>query len=213
MKTLILTILVFSFSFGLQGQNVAIELNLPIAWPGLDNTLTIVVEGIACKHLYVNTDNGSIKRRDTDCRFNYIPKKVGEGYFFIYNTMHNDTVLIEKRRIVVRRWPDQPAEFAGKISGIISLSEFRAQSGVLARISGFDMAGNHEVTSYEIKVIRNGEVILTLNNTGGRFEPDNSRKLGIVQGSDEILFENIMAKLPGEETPRKLNDIRIKIQI
>ncbi len=74
------------------------------------------------------------------------------------------------------------------------------------------MSGNHEVKSYEIKIIRNGEVILVLKNTGGRFEPENSRKLQIVQINDEILFEKIMAIIPGEETPRKLNDINIKIQ-
>ena|SRR5687768_8243793 len=211
-KTPLFAILVFFFFTRLQGQIVAIELNYPVAWPGLDNSLTIVVEGVACKHLYVGTDNGSIKLRDTNCRYSYIPKKVGESFLFVYNTAHNDTVLIEKRRIVVRRWPDQPAEFALKTSGTISLGEFFAQPGVNARISGFDMSGNHEIRSYKIKVIRNGEVILELTNTGGRFEPGNSIKLEIVKRSDDILFENIMAMLPGEDTPRKLNDIKIKIQ-
>lgn len=211
MKTPIHTILVFFFFIKSHAQNVAIELNYPTAWPGLENSLTIVVEGVACKQLYIITDNGRIEPRD-NCSFSYIPEKVGESHFFIYNLTNNDTVLIEKRRIIVRRWPDQPAEFAGKISGAISLGEFLAQPGVIARISGFDMSGNHEVKSYEIKVIRKGEVILDLINTGGRFEPTNSNKLEIVQVSDEILFEKIMAMMPGEDTPRKLNDIRIKIQ-
>ena len=205
-------ILVFLSCIRLQGQNVAIELGYPQAWPEITNALTIVVEGVACKHLYVSTDNGRIISGDKSCSYSYIPKKIVESHLFIYNTANHDTVLIEKRRIAIRRWPDQPAEFARLTSGTISRGEFLAERGVYARISGFDMDGHHEVKSYEIKVIRQGEVILALTNTGGEFEPTNGRKLDIVQAGDEILFEKIMAIIPGEDKPRRLNDIRIKIQ-
>lgn len=212
MKIFVLAILILSFASRPHSQSIAIELGYPTAWPGLDNSVTIVAEGVPCQHIYVSTDNGIIRPRDTDCTYGYIPKKVGESHFFIYRVADKDTVLIEKRRIIVRRWPDQPAEFARKTSGTVSLGEFLAQPGVVARISGFDMSGNHEVKSYEITVVRNGEIILKLKNTGARFESENSKKLEIMRVNDEIIFDNILAFMPGEESPRKLNDIRIKIQ-
>ena len=211
MKKIAFSILLKFFIMQLQSQTVAVELNYPIAWPSLENQLTIVVEGVACSHLYIRTDNGSITHGSRDCGYRYIPRKVGEGHFFIYNTSNNDTILIEERRIIVRQWPEQPAEFAGKKTGTISRGEFFAQRGVNARISGFDMSGSHEVYSYEIKVIRSGEIVLELSNIGGAFESDNLERLEIIQGNDEILFEKIIAKMPGEDIPRKMNDIKIRI--
>ena len=179
--------------------------------PGKENPLTIVVEEVSCRHLYIKTDNGKITPGDNDCGFIYIPSKVGASHFYIYNTFNNDTILIEERRIIVRQWPEQSAEFAHKKSGTISRGEFLAQSGVDARISGFDMSGSHKVFSYEIKVVRNGEIALELINTGVSFESKNRERLEFIQSKDEILFEKIMAKMPGEDTPRRLNDIRIRI--
>ncbi|MCF8239712.1 MAG: hypothetical protein K9I85_16225 [Saprospiraceae bacterium] len=211
MKNYALTLLISLFIVQLQSQTVAIELNYPVAWPGNENPLTIVVEEVSCRHLYIKTDNGKITPGENDCGFRYFPSKVGASHFYIYNTSNNDTILIEERRIIVRQWPEQPAEFAHKKSGTISRGEFLAQSGVDARISGFDMSGSHKVYSYEIKVVRNSEIVLEPSNTGGPFESKIRERLVIIQSNDEILFEKIMAKMPGEDTPRRLNDIRIRI--
>ena len=98
----VFAILVFLSCVRLQGQNVAIELNYPQAWPEIENALTIVVEGVACKHLYISTDNGSIISGDKGCSYSYIPKNIVESHLFIYNTANHDTVLIEKRRIATK---------------------------------------------------------------------------------------------------------------
>lgn len=47
LKTKLFIILAFFLFIRLKGPNVAIELNYPIAWPGLENKLTIVAEGLS----------------------------------------------------------------------------------------------------------------------------------------------------------------------
>jgi hypothetical protein len=211
MKNASLILVIIHFFDQLNSQNIKVDFHNKVPYPGFENNMTVVADGVECNHLYVKTDNGIIIPENNDCRFRYVPKKVGDGYFLIYSIEHNDTVLLEKHRVRVYPWQWQPATFANMMSGEITRGVFFAHGAVISRIAGFDIAGTNEIISYEIKLVRSKEIFMQLKNTGGRLEQDNLLKLEVIKNNDEVFFEKILAKIPGEDIPRELNIIKIKI--
>lgn len=211
MKNSALILFIFRFFVQLNGQNIKIDFNNHVLYPGIDNTITVVGDGIECDHLYLKTDIGVIIPENSDCRYRIIPKNVGEGNLQVYETKNNDTILLMKRKILVYPWQEQPALFANVMSDEITRGDFFKHAAVISRITGFDIPGTHEIVSYEIKLIRGKEVIMQLKNMGGPLEPDNLVKLEIIKNNDEVFFEKVLAKIPGEDIPRELNIIKIRI--
>ena len=76
---------------------------------------------------------------------------------------------------------------------------------------GFDMSGYHTVLSFKIKHIRHGQLLFEGFNRGGGFSDENKKKLGQIAVGDSR-FEQIYARIPGEDKPRRLNDIHLEIK-
>lgn len=208
----IFVILIFLCQLEIYSQTIAIDLGYPNAFPGLDNHMKIVVENIPCHKIYVESKNGKVIKTNEECHFIYRAKQIGADTLDIYSVNISDTLLIEQRRILVKKWPKQPAEFGRHGSRKMTKSEFMITQEVIARISGFDMSGKHKVKSYQITLIRSDKEIYKLKNIGGKIENRNLKILKDIKNNDIILFSNIHAFMPGEKETTRLNDITIKIK-
>jgi len=195
----------------LLSQSTSVEIGYPHAYPGLENHMKIVVENTSCEQLLVKADRGIVRLGKYPCEFKLISNQVGEEYLTISKIELNDTIQIERRRIIIKKWPKQPAEFGRIQNGTMSRSEFLVNQEVIARISGFDMSGKHKVKSYGINLLRNGKIIFELKNTGGKIEAKNLMKLKNIEHNDIVEFIEILAYIVGEKEPRKLNDIKVTI--
>ena len=81
------------------GQNICISSDQHIdIYNKEDNIITIMVEKFPCDHLIVTTDNGKIIASN-DCRFRWVPERLGEGQLTIYRILRKDTFLVQ-----IERW-------------------------------------------------------------------------------------------------------------
>lgn len=192
-------------------QSSSIEIGTPYAYPGLDNHMNIIVENIPCENLFISTDHGLIKKGNKPCSYRYQAKTIKEEHLHLHKVSGLDTIFIESRRILIRKWPEQYATFGNQRSGKIMKSIFFLHADVSCKISGFDMSGYHKVDSYKVTVIRYDKVIMEFYNFGGKFEKATKEKLGSIKKYDQVKFTEIYAFIPGEEKSRKLNDVNIII--
>ncbi len=194
-----------------KAQSIAIEVGHPEAYPGLDNRLTVIAEGVDCRNMYVTVDNGLVSKGDSSCQFLYNVQLAGVAHLSVYTISGGDTSFIASRKIVIRRWPEQFAFYGDKQRGAMSLGEFLAHGRVSSPINAFDISGNNPIESYEILLIRGNSLLFKELNRGGQITDQNLKRLVEIKDGDLIRFKNIYARIVGDPDPRKLNDIEIEI--
>ena len=181
--------------------------------PSIDNILNIVVEGESCEDVFVKTNNGTIEKIDSgSCKFKFRPKRIGYSFLSVYKTSGSDTTLIKERKFRVKRWPDCRPHF-GRITsmGKMGREQFLAYDKIYVPTLNLNIDTIFPVSSYEIIVIRSGEVAYDLKNTGGKIEQKNRDILADLCKGDVVLFQNIMARFLGEPADRNVGGIRIEI--
>ena len=197
------------------GQKIRIEnSSFSIALPLIGNNLNISIEDEPCDDIVILSDNGTILKTgigQLDCQYIFTPTKFGKANFIFCRVHGADTVIIAKETYKVGSWPDQKATFAGIESGSIPRSDFFVETGVHIHVVGLGFDARINVRSYQIKVIRNRNLLLHLYNTGEVIEIGNRKELEMILAGDLILFEEIKAVMPGEEVETKMNDIRVTI--
>lgn len=193
-------------------QEVIIETNRSGVYPGLENKIKVVLGNTSCIQLYITALKGKVYPTDQPCLFNYSPKRVGVDSLSVYTVNGKDTVLVEKKRIIIKRWPTQYAYYGKQVSGEMSKAMFLAINEIRVPTSGFDICGQHRVKSYSITLIRNKERIFQLKNKGGIIEQKHKQLLQSIERGDIIEFANIRAYIVGEQNARQLNDIQIIIK-
>lgn len=208
MKKIAILILVYNIT---NAQEVAIEMSkMNIAYAGLDNPMVVMLEGIGCNEFFVCTDNGSI-HQGKNCNYTYSPEKVGiANIYFKRSIKAVDTIACRKIRI--KPLPTPSAKFANKSGGNIGLGEFKAQSGLIASLEGFDIDARFNIESYKINVIRGNNVLHSVLNHSSRIEVSNQYIIDQVKNGDKIIFENIFVKMPGLEKSQKLNSLIFEIE-
>lgn len=209
---LLILLLLLGFQI-VNSQEVAIENYRGYTFPGVYNILNILVEGEFCENIFVKTNSGTIEKLNgKNCEFKFIPKKAGHSYLSIYKVSGSDTTLVKERKIRVM-WPDCRPHFGRKITsmGKMGRKQFLSHDEIYVPTLNLNIDGRFPVSSYEIIVIRSGEVIYNLKNTGGKIEQENRDILADLCKDDVVLFPNIMARFLGEPADRNVGGIRIEI--
>ena len=192
-------------------QTIAIENKRQhIAYPGWDNPLSIVVEGIPCDQIAVVTNNGTMKY-EGDCHYVFIPHRVGEASIVIFKINGKDSVQLAERRYRIKPWPVPEAVIGGKKSGTMNSGQFKAQDGINVPLSGFDISGKHAVQSFRMQIVKKGEVVASVVNNGARFEEKTRAQIDKIQVNDQVIFDQIKVKMPGQEGAITVNSIVIEI--
>lgn len=201
----------FSIAIGIS-QTIAVEnTRQQIAYPWIDNPLTIVVEGIPCDQIAVTTNNGKMVRQN-GCLYIFTPMQVGIASLLIYKVSGKDSVLLGERKYRIKSLPIPEAEIGGKKSGTMGNGEFKAQSGIIVPINFNDIDGRYSIESFRMQIIRKGEVIASLVNNTGVFQEKTRTAIDEVRPGDKVFFDQIQIRMPGEEGSIKLNTIAIDIK-
>lgn len=191
---------------------VSFERSNQIFYPLLNNNFTIVVDNIPCDKLYIMAEFGRLIRRNDPCDYTYNYSLIGSDYLHIFELNGSDTILLEKKEIIISSWPNQKARFGNRDSGKVSRGFFLAQAAIFVSFSDLDIRGQHQVVSYDITLVRSNEKVFTLKNVGGRIESENRKKLKIIESKDIIHFTKIYAVLPGEPIAQEMNTVKITIK-
>lgn len=199
-------------------QKIAIENHTyQVVYPWVDFPLTIVVENVSCKSLYLTTANGKIKRNgDNGCDWSYEAQWVGESKIFIHQIKGRDTFLLGEKEISVIQYPKQTAIFGNRSSGKMKASFIKAQNGLViplqASIPRRDITASISVTRFQMSIVRNGELIAFEKKQGGKFSDSAQAVLENIRPGDNVIFDEIYALMPGMKVEEKLNTISIEVE-
>lgn len=190
------------------GQVVALEnirANSVVA--GLPHPLQIVAEGVPCADLTITVDQGTIQVLHP-CQYEFQGTTVGNATIQIYK----GATLIAEKIIRVRRWPDPVIRLGGRTHGPMGVAELKAQLGLIAAIENMDIDARALVLDYDVRIVRNQEVVFTYKNQGGRFESQARQGLQQIKRGDQLMLTNIKVLMPGEQVSRNMGTLIFKAE-
>ncbi|MGB1207529.1 MAG: GldM family protein [Chitinophagales bacterium] len=121
---------------------------------------------------------------------------------------------IETRKLIVK-----PMGAVGRLGAYkantdkkISLGEFKAQMGIVARIECCDIDGKYKVLGFEVIRISNKNVVERCINKGGGFGEKTRNIIKKAQSNDTFIFRKIKYKCPYLEKPQRLDDMIFEIE-
>jgi hypothetical protein len=184
-----------------------------VLYIGIDNPLTVAVEGIKSEdmNVYSLTDNFKVKEKTpgyytASATTPGIGKLSVEGKGFQAKT-------VEFR---IKRLPDPVATLDGRMDAKIDVDQFKQMEKIELRMNCFPMEIIGEIVSFEIiRVPPKGDPIILSQEGVERFTPPVKKLINQAQPGDTYYFNNIKGRLGivGENNPpRKLNALVFKIQ-
>lgn len=212
----------FSFCFLLYGlfwggtlsvfcQNITIENHYQRAkvYVAIDNPLSIVVENVACDALFVSTDNGEIISKGAG-HYDFRPDSVGIAELSIFQINGEDTILLENRKYRVQGLSAN-AKVGGLTRGNMNIGQLKAQEGMVAHLIGFPIDAHFTIQSFTTQIYRHQELVVAIENEGGKFEPEVKFVLENIQLGDKVVFTNIMVLMPGLKHSTRLEDVVLQV--
>jgi beta-lactamase regulating signal transducer with metallopeptidase domain len=175
-----------------------------------ENTINVTVSGVLAEQIKLSSAN-------------LFFENLGKGQFKTYASQTGKVVI----RVTTPDYywdveflvilPDPVATLGGVdyIGGSIPLSTIRASKGIEPKLPpaySNDYANVEcEILGFNCIYIPREKDPIQLTNPGGAFLPKALDLVQAVNVNDQIIFDNIRAKCPGDEKGRKINNIAFKI--
>lgn len=189
------------FPGSVSGQ-IAIELGkVNVLVAGVENPVTVVSTEVPDSCIALQSAGAKIKKHGTGRYAMYaITTDTSIVTLTIIDTCSHET--LGQRAYRVRALPVDILLGGRHRSKAISSGEFRAQNGIVAMISGFDVCGNCAMLGFEAHYFskKTGNVWQG-HNTGARFEGAISEKQVAVMPGDRITFRRFLYQCPGMKQP------------
>jgi beta-lactamase regulating signal transducer with metallopeptidase domain len=179
-----------------------------VLYMGVDNPISVAISGIPADQMQVSSRD---VRLTATGKGKYIARAVRPGKATILVEAPNYRQEVEFR---VKPIPDPVAvlENLGINSGWIHLSTLKELKGIEPKLFGFDMDAQCAILGFTVIYIEKGnEDPGQASNPSGTF---NSKVLQFIEKAkvgDQMIFDNIRAKCPGDAEGRKINNIAFKI--
>lgn len=206
--------------FGLLGQNAPkalISIKGGHLTSKMDNNIRIVAQ----QDRPVSSD----QLKGTIQAFNSVKKPLQivekKGYF----TIRPDTTglveisvnlgdTIEVKRLYVRPMTavGQLGSYRANEGAGIGSGEFKAQSGILAVLQGYDIDALCRVLEFQVVRISEDNQVERATNLGPRFESGSRQIIDNAKPGDLYLFINVLYKCFNSTSPQKLDDMVVTIR-
>ena len=172
------------------GQRFMItEANGHVIYAGIDNPVSLLVDGKPCNSIVLKTDNGSIEFTNDQCWFTIIPQRVGFAEVQIFRKSHDKLVLVGTHTFIVRDLPD-PVPYVGNLKwGKVKKSSFFSMGGLISK--GEEVHNDGIVKRFTITIVREDRCLSSLTNVGYRFEEATFQMLKLLQNGDRVLISSI----------------------
>lgn len=196
------------FHFNCLAQNTVSISNdkMNIIYTGVNNFLTVAVEGVKDKHLRIESKSLKIEKRGIG---KYMVKSSQAGMAEIVVFRKNkvlDTIIYR-----IKRFPEPVAMVGNKKEGIMQPEKFKIQRGVSSSILNFDYDINCAIVSYDIIYVPKEKDPIKISNSGAKFTENALKYVQKAAEGDYYYFENIMARCPGDNKIRNINSMIFKI--
>jgi gliding motility-associated protein GldM len=185
-----------------------------VLYIGVDNPISVSVPGVAPENVTATLSGGTLSPDSKEGKGNYIAKVTGGKEATVNVSAKFGDEGTSRRmgdfQFRVKRVPDPEAFCGGQTDGLISKAKLVASGAVIPKMVNFDFDLTFRVTSFEITMNINGDLI-TSTATGNRFSEEMKGRITRLKGGSRLYIENIKAVGP-DGVPRKLKPINFKIQ-
>lgn len=185
-----------------------------VLYIGVDNPISVSVPGVAPENVTATLTGGSLSNDSKAGKGNYIAKVTGGKEATVNVSAKFGEEGTSRRmgdfKFRVKRVPDPEAFCGGQTDGLISKAKLVAAGAVIPKMKNFDFDLTFRVTSFEITMNINGDLITSTAN-GNRFTAEMKNRIKRLKGGSRLYIENIKAIGP-DGVPRKLKPINFKIQ-
>ncbi len=183
-----------------------------VIYAGLDNPLTIAINGHPFEDLDISSDKLNLVALDKFGRFNarINGAALGEAYINIHSKKTGKQ--LGSFRFRLKRIPDPVAQIGGKTGGVFSSGGMQAQQGIIAMIEGFDISAQCQITSFTCYYSPVRAQVETYQQSGGRFTSLTLAAIKKAKPGDMYQFVDIKAFCPGDPIARSINSIAIQIK-
>ncbi len=201
--------LIFSFiHFNCFAQNTVSIANdkMNVIYTGINNFLTVAVEGVKDKHLKIECKSLKIEKRGTG---KYMVKASKPGIAEIVVFKKNK--ILDTIQYRIKRFPEPIPMIGKREKGTVSPEEFRVQIGMTSKLFNFDYDINCVIVSYDIIYVPKEKDPIKISNSGAKFTENALKHIQKAAEGDYYYFENVMARCPGDNKMRKINSMIFKI--
>lgn len=203
------TALLFAFSLHLEEPACVIGLDrMNVFYCGVDNPVSILVRGVPEAEVRIEASGVTIKK-DGNMHYAVRASTPGEGSITISGGKLQPVTF----KYRVKRTPDPEVLLGAAHWGRnISSGEFKAQGGLAAVMSGFDVCGNCEMVSYKVSRLRNGQLLAEAINNRARYEAAAQAIINAAQPGDTYIFDEVKTRCPGDIAARALAGLTFVIK-
>ncbi|MEM1326484.1 MAG: gliding motility protein GldM [Bacteroidota bacterium] len=197
----------FEYEVGRRSVTVAAD-KMNVFYIGVDNPISISAAGTSSNQLRVSGRGGGIKISGSGTSRNVTVSQPGEAVV----TVSGGDLKATNFDFRVKRIPDPTPQLGRSKGGSMGNGEFKAQSGVLAILDGFDFDARCTIQGYNLVRVPKRQDAVNSNNAGARYNAKSQRLVAAAKPGDIYYYENIKAKCPGDRAGRPLGTMVFNIK-
>lgn len=198
------------FQYEVGRRSVAVSADkMNVFYIGVDNPVSVSAAGVSSNDLRVSGTGGGIQlSRTNQGKYNVRVSSPGDAKI----TVSGGGLTPTSFDFRVKRIPDPVARLAGEVGGTMGNGTFRAQSGIFAELDNFDFDARCQIAGFTLVYAPPREDLQEAVNPGQAFTGQARAMVSQAKPGDTYYFNNVQAKCPGDNTPRKINPMVFKIR-
>ncbi len=166
-----------------------------IFYVGLDNPISIAVDGFSTKNLTIKATNGKIEKDDYNS-YLFRPKNVGPSEIIVYSKINGKLKEIGRSQFRCKNLP-LPTFHIGSGKKIKSKNEIAAQEYVRAELENFDIDIRYQIDSFKVCIFSGDTCKYYIKkNIGNKLNDEVKSLFKELQNEDVIVFKDIFIKEP-----------------
>lgn len=198
------------FQYEVGRRSVAVSADkMNVFYIGVDNPISVSAAGVSSNQLRVSGSGGGIQLSRTS-QGKYNAKVSAPGVAKV--TVSGGGLTATSFDFRVKRIPDPIARLAGESGGTLGNGVFRVQSGIFAELDNFDFEARCQIAGFTLIYAPPREDLQEIVNVGQAFNGTSKAVVAQAKPGDTYYFNNVRAKCPGDNTPRKINPMVFKIR-
>jgi len=184
--------------YQVSSQNFAIGLDrMNVFYIGVDNPLTIAVEGYSLKDIIVKVDNGKVSKSYGS--YIYSAGTPGKATITLYAKVNGKVKKIGSNDFRVKYFP-LPIFKIGSGREKVSKVELANQLYVRAELEGFDIDVRYHIDSFTVCIVSSDTCKFTTRlNIGNKLSDEIRNDFQQLKQNDIVIFKNIYFRWPDGE--------------
>jgi gliding motility-associated protein GldM len=196
------------FEYEVGRRSVAISADkMNVFYIGVDNPVSVSAAGVSSNLLKASGSGVSLTDK-------------GDGKYNVTASTPNPNASItvsapglqQTFPFRVKRIPDPVAKLGNKMGGSMGNGEFKAQSGVLAWLEGFDFDAKCQIQSYRLTRVPKRQDPVVIENSGGSFNGQCRSLADAAKPGDIYYIDDVKARCPGDQSGRQVNSMVFTIK-